>query len=257
MSRVLYFDFETTPIVGWGWQMWNKGAAFFHVMQDVQIMSVAWTWSDDPKIYCMSLPDFKGYRPGIFNVNDKKLVKAFMEVFQKADYVVAQNGFGFDFTLWRTRLLIHGLQPHHEPKELDPKRWASKFKLTSKSQDNISRQLGTTMKMETGKKLHYRCLELGDPRAWKENNDYNKQDVKGLRENAVKMAPFIPNLPNANVIRGSQMDCTNPLCPDPTFGMQRRGSRQKSNMSVVQTYQCRACGKYATGPSIQTGVILR
>lgn len=257
MSRTLYFDFETTPVVGWGWQLWNKnGPAFFHIMQDVQIMSVAWTWDNDPKIYCMSLPDFKGYKPGIFNVNDKKLVQAFMEIFEKADYVVAQNGFGFDFTLWRTRLMIHKLKPHHEPKELDPKRWASKFKLTSKSQDNISRQLGTTMKMETGKKLHYRCLELGDSRAWKENNDYNKQDVKGLRENAIRMAPYIPNLPNANVLRGTPMGCTNSFCPDPGRPMKRSKQRPTTTGVKIQ-YQCPSCGHYATGPAVQAGVVLR
>lgn len=250
----IYLDFETSPIVGWAWRMWESN--LFHIEKDVEIISVAWAEDDGP-IYCVGIDDFKGYKPGIMNINDKQLVEFFAEKFEKADYVVAQNGKGFDFKLWRTRLAVHGLPPHHEPKELDTKQWAkSKFYFTSNSQDHLTRQLGLTRKMETEKHLHEKAIG-GDPKAWAQMKRYNKQDVRGLRETAKRLAPFVTNLPNANVLRGTLMECTNPFCPEPGKGMTRRGPRQKSNASMVQTYQCKACGKYATGPAVQTGAILR
>lgn len=250
----LYLDFETSPIVGWAWRKWE--ADLFFIERDVQIITVAWAVDDGP-IYCMGVDDFPGYKPGIRNLNDKKLVEFFMPHIEKADYVVAQNGFGFDFKLWRTRLIVHGMQPHHEPKEMDTKRWAkSKFYFTSNSQDNLTRQLGATPKMETEKHLHEKCIEAGDPRAWKQMKRYNKQDVRGLREIAKRLAPFITNTPNANVVRETVMDCPNPLCPDPTR-MIFRGVRMKTNLSKVRRLQCQACGKWASGPAIPTGVLLR
>lgn len=253
----LYFDFETSYIVGGGWQMYNKGPAFYHVFKDVEIISVAYCVDDGP-IYCVGVDDFKGHKAGWYNLNDRKLVEFFVPKIEEADYVVAQNGKGFDFKVWRTRLAVHNLAPHHEPKELDTKSWAkSKFRFTDNRQDTITRQLGLTTKRDHEKKLHVKCIEENDPRAWKEMKLYNKQDVQGLREMAKRMAPFVTNTPNANVLRGTSMGCPNPLCPDPARGMNRRGPRQKSNMSLVQSYQCKACGKYATGPIIQAGVILR
>lgn len=253
--KILYLDFETSPIVGWAWRKWE--ADLFHIEQDVKIITVAWAVNDGP-IYCMGVDDFKGYKPGIRHLDDRKLVEFFASKFADADYVVAQNGKGFDFKLWRTRLLIHGLTPHHEPFELDTKQWAkSRFYFTSNSQDNISRQLGTTPKMETEKHLHLKCIEHGDPKAWKQMKRYNKQDVQGLRDNAKRIAPHVTNLPNANVLNGTKMGCTNPFCKEPGREMQMRGPRQRSKTGKVQTYQCMACGKYATGPVKQTGVVLR
>lgn len=253
----LYLDFETSPIVGWGWQLWNKsGPAFFHIEQDVQIISVAWAEDDGP-VQCVGVDDFKGYRPGIRNLNDKKLVEFFAPKFEKADYVVAHNGNGFDFKLWRTRLIVHGKPPHHEPKALDTKQWANRFMFTSKSQDGISRQLKTPRKVEKSPELHHKCIELGLPRYWKEMKYYNKGDVVGLRENAKRLAPFVAAAPNANVHHKTRMNCTNLFCKGPRDQMIMRGPRPRSKTGEVQTYQCKSCGKYATGPVIQAGVILR
>lgn len=228
----------------------------FYIMKDLQIISVAWCENDGP-IYCVGVDDFKGYKPGIMNLDDRKLVEFFVPKIEKADYVVAQNGKGFDFKVWRTRLVVHNLTPHHEPKELDTKQWAkSKFYFASNSQNNMARELGTSQKVETDKKLHEKCIELGDKKYWDQMKRYNKGDVKGLRQIAKRLAPFVTNLPNANVARNTVMSCTNDFCPG-GGKMVKRGERVRSRLGKVQTYSCNVCGKHAMGPVIRQKVILR
>ena len=250
--RVLLFDFETSPLVGWGWRLYDS--PMFHVEQDVMVISVAWTWLDDDEVYAMGIHEFKGYKPGIRNVNDKKLIQEFMKVFERADVVIAQNGFGFDFRLFRTRMLVNGIKPHHEPKELDTKRFAkSKFLFTSNSQDNITRQLGEGRKMKTAKDLHYDVLEVGSAEKWKEMIDYNKQDVVGLKVMAKALAPYVTIQVNRNVYSGEAMGCPNIFCKGKI--MHHRGTRPTLT-GIKMLYRCSTCGKSATAKNVPSGVLL-
>ena len=249
MPRILYLDFETTPIVGWTWRAWEGD--MFHIMRDVQIMSVAWSWDDEDEVYCLSLPEFPGYKPGIMNVNDKRLVQAFVPIFDRADAVVAQNGKNFDFKVWRTRLLVHGLSPAPNLVELDTKQWANKFRFSRNSLDNMSRQLGGTRKMKTRKDLHYDCLELNDAEAWKENNEYNKVDVLVLKENAKKMAPHVPILSNFH--SGVEIACRNPLCGSKF--LRRNGIRKVTGGHKVE-FICKKCFGYTRGPLVKDSALI-
>lgn len=247
---ILFYDLETSPIVGWAWQIWD--ADIFHVVHDVQIISVAWSWEGEDEIYALSLPDFKGYKPGINNINDYKLVKAFSEILSKAEVVCAQNGKNFDFKLLRTRLLIHGLDPHHDIKETDTKQWAkSKFRFTSNSQDHLARQLGVSRKIETDKNLHYKCIELGDKKYWKAMVDYNKGDVKGLKEIAHKLAPFIPNHVEPSFVFENRdgMICRNLLCLSKSLVRRKKALRKNGGYKIE--YKCNDCGLFTTGPLIR------
>lgn len=253
MRKLLFLDYETTPLVAWAWQFYD--AELFHVMQDVQIMSVAWSWDDESEVYYMDLTDFR-HKKGIFGVNDKELVKAFGEVLDKAEGIVAHNGKGFDFKVFRARLIAHGFKPHRNIKELDTKIWGRRFRFTNNKLDTIARQLGLPRKLATRKNLHYDCLELNDPSAWRENKKYNKQDVVVLKEVAQKLAPFIvTGIPNANDIYGTTMNCKNPLCN--SANLRNNGSRAVIGGHKVE-YHCKDCGHYARGPLIRdTNVLIK
>ena len=248
---LLYLDYETTPIVAWAWQFHD--AELFHVMRDVQIMSVAWSWEGESEIYYMDLTEFK-HKQGIFNVDDKELVKAFLPILDKAEAIIAHNGKGFDFKVFRGRLAIHGFPPHRNIKELDTKIWGRRFRFTNNRLDTIARQLGSSRKLATRKNLHYDCLEVNDPSAWRENKKYNKQDVAVLKEVAHKLAPFIiSGIPNANDIYGTSMNCKNPLCG--SASLKENGVRIVLGGHKVE-YRCKDCGHYARGPLIRDTVVL-
>lgn len=233
---ILYLDFETSPIVGWTWKVYDT--EIFHIEKDLEVISVAWSWEGEDEVYALSLPDFKGYKPGIMNINDKKLIQAFAEIVRKAEYVVAHNGMGFDFRILRTRLLIHGLDPLHNIREIDTKRWAKKFYFSSNSQNNISRQIKTPMKAETEKHLWETVIITGDPKKWKQMVEYNKRDVVGLKANAHKLAPHVPTLAASKAIL-----CSNPLCGSEY--LRRDKLRQSINGWKIQ-YKCTWCGHYTT-----------
>lgn len=246
---ILYLDFETSPIVGWAWSCYD--AELFHIEQDVQIISVAWSWEGEEEIYALGVHEFPGYKPGLRYLNDKKLVKSFQDIFAKAEMVVAHNGNGFDFKLWRTRLIVNGFNPHHNLRELDTKRWAKRFRFTNNSQNNIARQLKTPLKEETVKNLHYKCLELGTH--WDDMISYNKNDVVGLKAIAHRMAPFVLNTPNANLYQDTTMNCTNPLCGSANTIME--GRREVKGKAYRQRYSCNDCGRWFSGARIPIKVL--
>lgn len=212
------------------------------VRQDIKILSVSWSWEGEDEIYHMALPDFKGHKAGITNIDDRKLVKAFAERIAGAEYVIAHNGKGFDFRVWRMRLLVHKLDPMHNVKELDTKVWAKKFYFANNKQDNISRQLGTARKVDHSKDMHYRCYELNDPKAWAENKEYNNGDVLGLKENAKRMAPYLPTISSTKKIV-----CRNELCR--SLNLKRDKYWEVAGGWRIQ-FVCRDCKKYTTASEV-------
>ncbi len=252
---LLYLDYETTPIVAWAWVFHD--AELFHIMQDVKIMSVAWSWEGEDTVYYMDITQFPGHKKGIFNVDDRKLVKEFLTVLDRAEAIIAHNGKSFDFKVFRTRLIVHGFPPHRNIKELDTKIWGRSAKFTNNRLDTIARQTGVSRKISTRKNLHYDCIEMNDPSAWKENKIYNKQDVTVLKEVAHKLAPYIiSGIPNANDIYGSSQRCKNPLCH--SANLRNNGTRKVIGGQKIE-YLCNDCGHYARGPLIkdETRVLIK
>ena len=233
---LLYLDFETSPMLVEVYHFYEPDV--IRVREDIKILSVSWSWEGEDEIYHLALPDFKGHKAGLENVDDKKLVKAFSEVMQGAEYVIAHNGMGFDFRVWRMRLLVHGFNPMHNVKEIDTKVWAKKFYFSNNKQDNISRQLGTPAKIEHSKGMHYRCYELNDPEAWAENKEYNNRDVEGLKANAKRMAPYLPTLSASKKVM-----CKNELCR--STHLSRDKYWEVAGGWRIQ-FVCRTCGKYTT-----------
>lgn len=236
----LYFDFETSPMLVEVYRFYEPEV--IRIRSHIQIISVSWSWEGEDEIYHMALPDFPGHRAGLEKINDRALVKAFRKIIDGAEEVVAHNGQNFDFKVWRTRLLKHGLDPMHNVREIDTKRWAKKFYFANNKQDNISREVGTPEKIEHSKGMHYRCYELNDPEAWAENKEYNNRDVEGLKANAKKMAPYIP------VIGASKkIVCRNELCR--SLNLKRDKYWEVAAGWRIQ-FVCRDCGRYTTGSEV-------
>lgn len=251
---IVYLDYESTPILAWGWDFHNFIP--FHIVQDVRIMSVAWSYEGEDEVYYMDITEFPGYRPGLRNVNDKPLIKAFLPVLESAEAIIAHNGSNFDFKLFKTRMIAHGFKTYRPVKELDTKMWARRFRFTNNRLDTIARQLGLKRKMETRKNLHYECIEEGNKDAWEENKEYNKMDVEVLKEVAHVLAPYqITGLVNSNVLNETVMHCKNPLCGSPNLKL--NGPRAVLGGHKVE-YKCKECGHYARGPLIRdTNVLIR
>lgn len=246
--KTLFIDLETSPYVGFSWGKYEQDIIEF--LQESKVISMAWKWEGRSQIYCMALPDYSGYKAGIFNLDDKKLVVDLHDLLNQADVVCAHNGKAFDVKVAKTRMLINGLTPTRPFRIVDTKLVArANFKFPSNKLDDISRLSLQDRKKNTGGFQLWRDCMDGNERAWRKMKAYNKHDVRLLEEAYLLMRPWMDNHPNRNVYDESKRNC--PVCGGTHltrkgWGFTSTGKRPR--------YKCNTCGKWSSGQhqSLQT-----
>jgi uncharacterized protein YprB with RNaseH-like and TPR domain len=213
--RILCWDIETT----------NLNASFGTVL------AIAYKWVGHPKVYIPTILDFneKGHM-----LNDKPLIKAFLEVYCTADYTVAHYGKRFDRPFVNTKCLKHGLGPMPNIPLLDTCDVAWKnFKLHSNRLAAWLEYLGCEhekMPMRADDWLHaaHGCKKAIKARA--------EKDVLGLEEVFLAMRPWMRDEP----IRS---ECTTACISCGGTNLQRRGT-YRTVANVFTRLQCQSCGKW-------------
>lgn len=250
-ARVLLLDWETSPYVSLTWGKYDQNVAAF--LQEMKMIGAGWKWLGEKETYVSGLPDYPGYKPGIFNMDDTRLVKHMASLFDKADVIIAHNGNSYDVKVLNTRMAVHGLEPNHPIIQIDTK-LVSKghFRFPSNKLDDIARTLGIGRKRpHTGIDMWIDCMN-GDMKAWKMMKLYNKQDVVLLEQVYLRMRPWMKQHPNMNVLNGTQRSCR-------ACGSVNTISRGLSYTATGKRnrYQCRDCYHYSSGSIIKTDVLLR
>lgn len=98
-ARVLIYDIETSPNIGWFWRAGYKlNIPASNIIKERAIICVSYKWLDEDQVYNLTWDR---------NQCDKFLVEQFIEVLNEADLIVAHNGDRFDLKWLRTRALIH------------------------------------------------------------------------------------------------------------------------------------------------------
>lgn len=248
-SKIVFFDIETAPNLGWVWGKWEQNVIDFE--QQWYVLCFSYKFLDDDKVHTVSLPDFPGFKRD--KEDDKALIKKMVEVLDKADIVVAHNGDRFDLPRMNTRILFHKLKPPTPFKTVDTLKIArNKFGFSSNKLDDIGNYLGVGRKLaHTGFSLWKRCME-GEKLAWKEMAAYNAQDVLLLERIYLKFRPWYTNHPNVNILSGKTGCC--PVCGSAM--LQRRGYRV-TRTSKFQRFQCSKCGAWASGMSEKVGLKIK
>lgn len=236
------WDIETFPIVGLTYQAY-KIDSLAKVLQGTRVMSVAWSEIGEKTIHQRALPDFPGYKPGIFNMDDRLLVKFIAEeVLGKAFINVAHNGKQFDLKVVYGRMFIHGMKPPPESILIDTKQGSSStFRLDKNNLEFISQEIGGKPKVEHEGMipLSLKCAE-GDMKAWGRLGRYNRGDVAITKPVYIRMKPWIPRkFPNMNLINGTVMVCRIPGCNGTTFNRDGFGY---NGVSRYQKLRCKNCG---------------
>ena len=240
--KILFLDFETSPSLGYFWEMYETN--IIEVIKHGYMLSASLKWLGEDKIYFYGLPDFRGYKKD--TSNDRKLLEKILEFVDVADLIIAQNGDRFDLVTLNTRLVFHGMKPPHPSKTVDTLKVArSRFRFISNKLDDLGDFLGVGRKTpHTGKHLWFGCMN-GDPKSWAIMKKYNVQDIRLLEKVYLKLRPFMTNHPNLAILKDDRGAC--PTC------LKHRLTRSKiirlRNGHKVQ-YQCRSCGVYWTDPKI-------
>lgn len=238
--KVLLFDIETSPILGYVWDLWEQNVALNMIHNDWHILSWSAKWLGDPVSKIM----YQDQR-NVKNIEDDKiLLKGIWKLLNEADIVITQNGRRFDVKKLNARFIINGFQPPSSFKHIDTLVLAKRhFAFTSNKLEYLTNTLCVKNKKSTHKKfsgfnLWKQCL-AGNLDAWKEMERYNKKDVTSLEELYNKLIPWSDNSPNFNLYHDELCN----ICKCGAKKFKKRGFAFTTT-GKFQRLQCLECGAW-------------
>lgn len=174
-ARVLIYDLETSPNIGWFWRAgYKQNIMPNQITKERAIICVSYKWQDQNEVYNLTWDK---------NQCDKFLIEQFVEVLNEADLIVAHNGDRFDLKWLKTRALFHRIPMLPNYKQFDTLKVAkSKLYLNSNRLDYISKFLGFEGKIQTTPDLWNKVVMLNDRLAMKDMLDYCDEDVIQLEK---------------------------------------------------------------------------
>lgn len=144
--KVLYWDLETSPELGWVWGRWKQNLGDIQVERYSHLLSASYAFNDEPvQGSRLSVED-------VANEDDLTVVIDIVQAINKADVIVSFNGKKFDLKVLKTRMIKWGLPPLKPVKHLDVMQIAkAQMRFPSNSMDNIAKYLGySELKVATG-----------------------------------------------------------------------------------------------------------
>lgn len=193
-TNVLVFDVETLPLVVYTFQTWNTNIYSRQVIKDWCILSYSAKWINDDKI----ISDVLTPKEALVR-DDRRLLKDFWKLLERADVVVTHNGKSFDIKKLNTRFWKHDLNKPSSYKVIDTLTTAKAvFGLTYNSMDFIAKFKEAQEKMETEFALWAAC-DVGDRQALADMVMYNEQDVIVQEQIYMSMRQWIPNHPDLGI----------------------------------------------------------
>lgn len=235
--KILIYDIETAPLVGFAWGLWENNIALNQLLEDWSVLCWAAKWYGEDHTYYDDVRDNEDIR------DDSDVVASIHEMIDEADIVVTHNGKRFDEKKLNARFFKWGLPPLGKKRHIDTKQLASsKFGFTSNKLEYLTSNFTEAKKSQHAKfpgfTLWRECL-AGNPEAWDEMVDYNIQDVLSLEDLFEKMLPW-----ENSINLGIYEDERSTMCGHSTLSLQKRGF-QYTNTGKFQRYQCSECGKWS------------
>lgn len=232
-AKILFFDIETTPNVGYTWGKYEQDVIDFK--REWQLLSFAFKWQGDKTVKVFS-------RRGR---TERRLVELLWFVLDQADVVVAHNGQSFDVKKAKAKFLEYGMKPPTPFKVVDTKLIArAQFKFNSNSLNDLGKLLKIGKKMETGGfQLWLDCM-AGKEKALLKMERYNKKDVVLLEKVYNKLKAWHPSHPNLSLFEGR------PGCPACGSKHVVKRGYNINIKSKAEKLQCQDCGHWSTGKRV-------
>lgn len=242
VSRVLVYDIETSPNLGYVWGKYKQDVISFK--DQWYILSFAYKWLGTKQVHCHALPDFQLYEED--PENDREVVKVLHDLFCQADVTVTHNGVAFDAKKANSRMMVHGMDPPPPRKEIDTLLVARRhFAFTSNRLGDLCQVLGLPSKAESGGFQTWKGCMNGDPKAWQRMKRYNKQDIPTLEALYLRLRPWMTNHPNLNIYGDRPESC--PRCGNDELVAD---GYRVAGVTMRQRYKCKRCGGYSMGRNL-------
>lgn len=197
-GRVLIYDIETSPNIGWFWRAGYKlNISHDNIIKERAIICISYKWLGEEDVYNLSWDK---------NQCDKFLIEQFIEVMNESDLLVAHNGDRFDLKWIKTRALKHGLTNMLiDYKTLDTLKLAKKkFNFNSNRLDYIAKYLGFEGKIKTSINLWTDIVFKKDPKALQDMITYCDEDVRQLENVYCKLVGWEKPKFHAGVLNGKE-----------------------------------------------------
>jgi len=240
-AKILFFDIETSPILGNVWSLWQQNVGLNQIYRDWYVLSYAAKWAHVDEVI------YEDKRDSWNNEDDSELLKGIWNLLNEADIVVGQNSKRFDEKKLNARFILNGMKPPSSFRSVDTLEIAKRhFGFTSNKLEYMSHKLCKKYKKLThgkftGFELWKECL-AGNPEAWDEMEEYNKFDTLALEELYEILRPWYKAHPNLNVYSNElENKC---VCGSDEW---EHSGYHYTNLSKFDKFKCQDCGAEVRG----------
>lgn len=195
--RILIFDIETSPELGYVWGRFKQFLAPVQVKQRSFMLTWSAKWLGEDEILDDAIPNYRQRAEDYKEEDDYEIVGSMWRLLDSADVVVAHNGIRFDLPYLNSRFVYHGLGMPSPFKVVDTCKIAKKyFRFPANSLKELGIYLGIECpKLDTDFQLWVDCME-GKKEAWDYMVEYNQYDVKLLEEVYLRLRSYDKSHPN-------------------------------------------------------------
>lgn len=237
MSKILFFDIETSPNVVYTWSLGRKiNISAESLIEERKIICICFKYLGDDNVYSLTWDK---------DQNDKDMVEAFLEELNSCDVAIGHNGDNFDVKWVKTRALVHGLNPSNLLKTVDTLKLARQnFKFNSNRLDYIGKYLELGGKKDAGGFDTWKGVLAGDKQSLETMVDYCAGDVELLERVYLKMLPHVKNISyHAGMLNGNGKRACDKCGGDNFINY----GKLHSKTGTYQKLKCNSCNSVIKG----------
>lgn len=235
MKRLI-IDIETKPMRGRFWGLWDQTIGLNQIDQPTQMISFAAKWYGDKKTHFFAE----------YEVGKAEMVKAAWDMMDEANVLIHFNGDKFDRKHLNREFHEERLGPPSPYQQIDIMKVVKKhFYLPSNKLEYVLKWNGLEGKVQHSGFGLWVAVEEGDEKARRLFKKYNIGDVVKTELVYDEIKPWIDNHPNMQLFvpRGDVPSC--PTCASENIILD--GTSPRGNLSRVQRYKCKDCGRGFNG----------
>lgn len=227
--KILLLDIETAPNLAYVWGLWQQNVGISQIETAGYTICWAAKWLGEDKVM------FDSVRKS----GEKKMLQRVHKLLNEADAVVHYNGVKFDMPTLNKEFIKHEMPPPAPYKHIDILLHCRRiFRFESNKLDYVAKALGLGGKVKhTGFELWRQCMQ-GDAEAWRQMEEYNRQDVALLEKLYEKVLPWITGHPNRSV--HDEGKC----CPNCGSDKYHARGYAITRAAKYKRYQCIGCGHW-------------